>query len=87
VGLLAASEDLPRPEALPLAGALNTTTDITVVDSDPTQLPPVRTGGTITTGDAVAPPRAPSGPRRRRRWPFVVAAIAALAAHAAGGRV
>ncbi|MEY2459807.1 MAG: eukaryotic-like serine/threonine-protein kinase, partial [Acidimicrobiaceae bacterium] len=78
LGLLAASEELPRPEALPLAGATAGAGDITIVDHDPTQLPPVRTGEpAFATGAAPPPPPAPT-PRGRRRWPIVVAAIAAV---------
>jgi serine/threonine-protein kinase len=43
VGLLAAAEELARPAPLPLVGATALTGDITVVDRDPTQLPPTRT--------------------------------------------
>src|SRR3954468_1685654 len=43
VGLLAAAEELDRPAPLPLAGATTATSDITVVDRDPTQLPPATT--------------------------------------------
>src|SRR3954468_6503779 len=45
VGLLAAAEELDRPEPLALAGAPAGAADITVVDRDPTQLPPVRAAG------------------------------------------
>jgi serine/threonine-protein kinase len=85
LGLLAASEELARPEPLPLAGATTGAGDITVVDHDPTQLPAVRpTEPALAT--ATAPPAPPPPPRRqgRRRWPFVAAAIAAVLALTAG---
>src|SRR5204863_3466737 len=44
VGVLAAAEELDRPEPLPLAGATANAGDITVVDRDPTQLPAPSTG-------------------------------------------
>jgi serine/threonine-protein kinase len=40
VGLMAAAEDLPRPEPLPLAGAVLDLGDLAIVDRDPTLLPP-----------------------------------------------
>lgn len=83
VGLLAASEQLDRPEPLPLAGAVNAASDVTVVDHDPTQLPPPKTAADpIVVSDA--PPAVVAGPTRRRRWPFVLAAIAAMFALTAG---
>ena len=79
LGLLAASEELPRPETLPLAGATTGAGDITIVDHDPTQLPPVRTGEPAFAADVAPPPPPPApNPRGRRRWPIVMAAIAAV---------
>ncbi|MEY2452121.1 MAG: eukaryotic-like serine/threonine-protein kinase [Acidimicrobiaceae bacterium] len=83
LGLLAASEELPRPEPLTLAGA-TTAGDITIVDHDPTQLPPVRTGEPAFASGAPPAPPAPAGPRRRRRWPLVLTAIAVVLALTAG---
>src|SRR3954464_14780487 len=51
LGLLAASEELARPEPLPLAGATSGAGDITIVDHDPTQLPPLRTGLSTSVTD------------------------------------
>ncbi|MEY2449157.1 MAG: eukaryotic-like serine/threonine-protein kinase [Acidimicrobiaceae bacterium] len=85
LGLLAASEELPRPEPLPLAGATTGAGDMTVVDQDPTQLPPVRGSERTLAGDVAPPPVPPAAQRRgRRRWPFVAAAIAAVLALTAG---
>jgi serine/threonine-protein kinase len=85
LGLLAASEELPRPEPLPLAGATTGAGDMTVVDHDPTQLPPVRGSERTLAGDVAPPPVPPAAQRRgRRRWPFVAAAIAAVLALTAG---
>jgi serine/threonine-protein kinase len=74
LGLLAASEELARPEPLPLAGATAGAGDITIVDRDPTQLPPVR-GAEPAFVSSPPPPAAPAAPRRRRRWPYVAGAI------------
>ena len=52
VGLLAAAEELDRPRPLPLAGTAATVDDVSVVDRDPTQLPP---GGDPTVATAVGP--------------------------------
>ena len=85
LGLLAASEELPRPEPLPLVGATSASTDITVVDRDPTQLPPVRAAGDLASeGPSSAPPPVYAA-RRRRRWPLIVGAIAAVLLLTAGG--
>src|SRR5439155_21215185 len=56
LGLLAASEELPRPEPLPLAGATTGATDVTILDHDPTQLPSRRTSGATTESDRTLPP-------------------------------
>jgi eukaryotic-like serine/threonine-protein kinase len=82
--LLAASEELPRPEPLPLAGATANANDITIVDRDPTQLPPPRAAAADVATDAPPPPSAPPRPRGRRLWPFVAAAIVAVLALTAG---
>jgi serine/threonine-protein kinase len=84
VGLLAAAEDLPRPDALPLVGATAGATDVTIVDRDPTQLPPT-SGAAPVFADTPPPAPVATAPRRRRRWPFVLAAILAVLALAAGG--
>ena len=83
VGLLAAAEELPKPEPLPLAGATSSAADVTVVDRDPTQLPPAT--GIEPAIAATAPESSPPAPRGRRRWPFVLAAIVAVLALTAGG--
>src|SRR4051794_11850171 len=85
VGLLAAAEELSRPEPLPLVGATASGTDVTVVDRDPTQLPPLKDGA--AESETSAPPPAPPAPPRRRgrrRWPIVVGAIVAVLALTAG---
>ena len=82
VELLAAAEELARPGPLPLAGATLTAADITVIDRDPTQLPPMRSTDTASEG-ATAPPSPPpskAGRRRRRKWPFVAAGVVAVLA-------
>jgi serine/threonine-protein kinase len=84
LGLLAASEELARPEPLTLAGATSSGGDVTIVDHDPTQLPPVRTSEPAFASGAPPAPPAPVGPRRRRRWPLVLTAIAAVLALTAG---
>jgi serine/threonine-protein kinase len=79
LGLLAASEDLSRPETLPLAGPTTGAGDSTIVDRDPTQLPPLRTGEPAPdTADVPPPPPPAPKVRGRRRWPIVMAAIAAV---------
>ena len=83
LGLLAASEELSRPEPLPLAGATSGAGDITIVDHDPTQLPPVR-GSEPAIVASSPPPVVASASRRRRRWPLVAAAIAVVLALTAG---
>ena len=83
VGLLAAAEELPKPEPLPLAGATSSATDVTVVDRDPPQLPPAT--GIEPAIAATVPVSPPPAPRGRRRWPFVLAAIVAVLALTAGG--
>src|SRR5687768_1607276 len=82
--LLAASEDLDRPEPLPLVGATAGAGDITIVDHDPTQLPPVRTGQPAFTADSIPPPPPAPTRRGRRRWPMIVGAIAVVLALTAG---
>ena len=84
VGLLAAAEELSRPEPLPLVGATAGGSDVTVVDRDPTQLPPPTAVEPAFAGDA-APPATAAAPRRRRRWPLVLAAIVAVLAVTAAG--
>ncbi|HMC69536.1 MAG TPA: PASTA domain-containing protein, partial [Mycobacteriales bacterium] len=84
VGLLAAAEELPKPERLPLAGATSGSNDVTVIDRDPTQLPPA-SGVEPSFVPGAAPAPVAAGPRRRRRWPFVLAAILAVLALTAGG--
>src|SRR5581483_4699142 len=83
--LLAASEQLPRPDPLPLVGATAALGDIAVVDRDPTQLPPP-SPAVAPTGDVeVAPPDDAAAPAatRRRRW--LVPLLVALAVVALGG--
>jgi serine/threonine-protein kinase len=84
VGLLAAAEELDRPEPLPLAGATAGPSDVTVVDRDPTLLPPPTTSEPEVVSEP-PPPVVEAPPRRRRRWPFVVAAIVTLLALVAAG--
>jgi beta-lactam-binding protein with PASTA domain/tRNA A-37 threonylcarbamoyl transferase component Bud32 len=79
VGLLAAAEELERPEPLPLAGATATVGDVTVVDRDPTQLPPFTAAEPVFAGEA-GPPAPLVVSKRRRRWPIVLAAVAAVLA-------
>jgi serine/threonine-protein kinase len=83
LGLLAASEDLDRPEPLPLAGATTGANDVTIVDHDPTQLPPTR-GAEPAFVSELPPPPVIATPRRRRRWPIVLAAVAAVLVLTAG---
>ena len=84
VGLLAAAEELPKPERLPLAGATSGSSDVTVIDRDPTQLPPA-SGAEPSFVPTAAPAPVDAGPRPRRRWPLVLAAIVAVLALTAGG--
>ena len=50
IGLLAAAEDLAKPEPLPLAGAIAPGADASIIDRDPTQLPANRDVTTIEPG-------------------------------------
>jgi serine/threonine-protein kinase len=52
--LLAASQQLDRPEPLPLVGATAAASDLGVADRDPTDLPPIRTDDTSAETEAVA---------------------------------
>jgi eukaryotic-like serine/threonine-protein kinase len=54
VRLLAASQQLDRPEPLPLVGATATASDLAVVDRDPTDLPLTRTDDATVDAEAVA---------------------------------
>jgi serine/threonine-protein kinase len=98
VGLLAAAEELARPEALPLAGATAATIELSEADQDRTQLPtgPPTVGVDATAAATVAvppiegagPPAPPivlAPPKRRRRWPKVALLILVLAALITGG--
>jgi serine/threonine-protein kinase len=68
VGLLAAAEELDRPKPLPLAGTAASLDELTVVDRDPTQLPPgdptAALGVAPVTEALASPPTAspPTGP-------------------------
>src|SRR4051812_4941808 len=71
IGLLAAAEDLAKPEPLPLAGAIATNPDVVIGDRDPTQLPPGRGATTIepavpTDPDAAALAAPPSARQLRK---------------------
>src|SRR4051794_9087809 len=70
IGLLAAAEDLAKPEPLPLAGALAPGVDAVIDDRDPTQLPPGRDATTIETSvpgePAVVPAAEPSARQLRK---------------------
>jgi serine/threonine-protein kinase len=74
--LLAAAEELPRPEPLPLAGAISfdpaktTPVDPTMIGDDE---------GADWSTDATAGPR-----RQRRRWPWMTVAVLLLAAIGVG---
>ena len=93
VGLLAAAEQLPRPEPLPLAGVTVSVGEVSVVGRDRTQLPPnnVATGTSAPT--ASAPPVADLPPltladlprRRGRRWLTVSLSILLALALIVGG--
>ena len=92
IRLLAASDQLDRPAPLPLVGATATLGDISVVDRDPTQLPPVRTDDVAADVEAepltASEPDEPEAPprKRRRRWLialFIVLAVLALGSGAA----
>jgi serine/threonine-protein kinase len=85
VGLLAAAEELPRPETLPLVGATAATSDVTIVDRDPTQLPPAQGAEPVFAGEAPPAPPAAATTRRRRRWPIVLAAILGVLVLTAAG--
>jgi serine/threonine-protein kinase len=77
IGLLAAAEDLAKPEPLPLAGAIAPGADASIIDRDPTQLPPNRDLTTIEPalpgapgappGDGVAPPSARQARKAQRQ--------------------
>jgi serine/threonine-protein kinase len=71
IGLLAAAEDLAKPEPLPLAGATTADGDALIATRDPTQLPPNRDVTTIEPaspgGSPIAPPGLPAqGPSARQ---------------------
>jgi serine/threonine-protein kinase len=96
IRLLAASEQLDRPEPLPLIGATATLGDVSVIDRDLTQLPPPRTEDVATASETEPEPTSepdgvrdePAAPprRRRRRWLvalLIVLAVLALASGAA----
>ncbi len=77
--LMAVGEGLPRPKALPLAGAIRPGDDRPErADRDRTVLAPSAAEGASLAG-------ADSKSRRRRRWPKVLLALALLAALAVGG--
>jgi eukaryotic-like serine/threonine-protein kinase len=97
VSLMAAAEELNRPDPLPLVGAAATVDDLTVVDRDPTTLPPAAADVTRTEAvyDHAAEGRAQvqvSGERSarprfrwlRRKWLRVVAIAVAVALIAGG---
>lgn len=81
IGLLAAAEDLDPPKPLPLAGAPGGASDPTIVDRDPTLLPPQRVAGPpagappdggspdteVPVPPAVQPPPAPPSKRQLKR--------------------
>src|SRR4051812_23599879 len=61
IGLLAAAEDLAKPEPLPLAGAIAPGADAVIDDRDPTQLPPGRDATTIEPAVPEDPAAVPAG--------------------------
>ncbi|MEY2570210.1 MAG: eukaryotic-like serine/threonine-protein kinase [Acidimicrobiaceae bacterium] len=61
VGLLAAAEELPRPEPLPLAGATASADEITVIEGDRTQVPPTGAPSVDATAAIVATGVVPTG--------------------------
>jgi beta-lactam-binding protein with PASTA domain/serine/threonine protein kinase len=63
ISLLAAAEDLPRPEPLELAGAINHDDETVVIDRDPT----IHGGAPVVLYDAEAEPVDPSTLSRRKR--------------------
>ena len=93
VGLLAAAEQLPRPEPLPLAGNSANLGDISVIGRDRTQLPPNHVVPPAVAPTASAPPVTELPPltladlpkRRRRRWLTVSLAILLAVALIVGG--
>jgi serine/threonine-protein kinase len=97
VRLLAASQSLDRPEPLPLVGATGPASDLAVVDRDPTELPPPRTGDAVVEVEAVSdttpetatdaeiePAGEPDARPRKRRRRWLVALVVALAVLALG---
>jgi serine/threonine-protein kinase len=93
VGLLAAAEELPRPEPLPLAGATVSVGEISVVGRDRTQLPPNNVATAAIAGTASAAPVPDLPPltladlpkRRGRRWLTVSLSIMLALALIVGG--
>ena len=63
ISLLAAAEDLPRPEPLELAGAIDLDDDTVVIDRDPT----IHGAAPVVLYDAEAEPADPSTLSRRQR--------------------
>lgn len=101
VGLMAAAEELPRPEPLPLAGAMPVTGSA-VVDADPTGISPrfgavapvpaadadgpgAGLGGGLGGGLGAAVDLEVPAQRTRRRWPKVLLALVVAAVLAGGG--
>ncbi len=69
--LIKVSEQLDRPERLPLAGAIVLADTAVEIDRDPTMLPEPSPGGTVFPDEAPVPPAEIAGPgrlgRRRQR--------------------
>jgi serine/threonine-protein kinase len=84
-GLLAAAEELPRPEPLPLAGAISHDVDVTLVDADPTMLPPPAEAVPQPAPEPVEGPPEPERPRRRMRWGLLAIIVLVLSALGVGG--
>jgi len=87
VALMAAAGDLPRPEALPLAGAISfdplsvDDRDQTMVGTVPSEAPTPQsegrgrrrwTGGAVSASTSVSRADSPEAQRSRRRWPWML---------------
>lgn len=95
VALMAVAENLPRPEPLPLVGAISFD-PLANVDSDPTMLGRAEGGGPATEvhkkrrlrrQPAAAKRAAPGVERQRRRWPWMIMMVLFIAGAAGAAYV